>query len=167
MPIVRTLECPDCSHQFRWFFMGEEDWPEYCPACGNTMTGEVQVIPGLFSLGTNKGKAVDLTYRQMEAASEVRAEMSGDPTQKMTDLNDNLRPGDVAGKRISNAVTQYAEGSGHEYFQQAQVQEAIAMSKMGRERSTGERALKAIQGGEMARAPTIPTVAGFKSGFAG
>ena len=48
-------------------------------------------MPPLVSIGTHKGKAVDLTYRQLEKSSEVRAEMVGDPSLKVTNLKDNLR----------------------------------------------------------------------------
>jgi hypothetical protein len=170
MPRIVTFLCPDCHGEFDWFFCKSDDEaPNHCPKCGNYMGSDPQVVPGHFSLGTGKGKAVDSTYRQMEESSAVRAEALGDPSLKITDMNDGLRPGDVAGKKPVNAVTQFADQSEHQYFQQEQVSTVITQSKMGKERTTGERALRAIQGGLMSNAPQVApqAIKGFGAGFGG
>lgn len=60
-------------------------------------------------------KAADGVYRQMETASQYRAEraaeMAGVPVSEMADLRitnlrDNLRQGDIAAMPVDNSVTQ-------------------------------------------------------------
>jgi hypothetical protein len=75
-------------------------------------------VPQAPSIGTNKGKMADHVYRQMETASEHRTELmaqagGGSASDynhtKITDMNDNMREGDVAAKYSapSNYVTEF------------------------------------------------------------
>jgi hypothetical protein len=134
--------------------------------------GEPLVVPGLFSIGTHKGKAVDLTYRQLEKSSEVRAEMAGDPSLKVTNLKDNLREGDVAAfapqpsKEYTSQVEGLAAASGQQvnYWQSAPMgastSQVISYAKSGPDRqSTGAPVLAAIQGGN-GMPPPVPSLKG-------
>jgi hypothetical protein len=120
--------------------------------------GEPLIMPPLVSIGTHKGKAVDLTYRQLERSGEIRAEMTGDPSMKITNLKDNLREGDVAAmapqpsKDYQQQVQQLSHAMGQSEVSHWQPQmgistpEALAYAKSGPERhSTGANVLSAIQ----------------------
>jgi hypothetical protein len=69
-------------------------------------------------IGTNKGKVPDHVYRQMEEASKHRTELMAEAGggsasdynhTKITDMNDNMREGDVAAKYSAppNYVTEF------------------------------------------------------------
>ena len=157
MKTTLVMRCPDCGEKFRW--PGEDELPNYCPLCSAWVgSDDPDFVPTKMNIGTIKGKAPDITYRQMEEASIARAEASGNPADKMTNMRDNLREVDVAAMPVNNIVTQTAEAlAGGNYFQAAgmgDVAGALAGAKQGRERTTGSMALRAIQGG---RASPLPT----------
>ena len=151
MPVTRTLRCPDCSATFPWLFLerDESDFPNCCPRCGNVMTDEPQSLPGGFSIGTAKGKAVDLTYRQIEDASNVRAEAAGDPSLKITNMKDNLREGDVAAmapqpsREYQNQVAAASEAAGgfnhwqHSGMGGVSTEQTLALARAGAREGTG------------------------------
>lgn len=129
-------------------------------------------MPPLVSIGTHKGKAVDLTYRQLEKSSEVRAEMAGDPSLKVTNLKDNLREGDVAAfapqpsKEYQSQVEAMAAatGQGISHWQSAPMgastSQVLSYAKSGPDRqSTGAGVLAAIQGGN-GMPPPVPALKG-------
>ncbi len=132
--------------------------------------GDPLIMPPLVSIGTHKGKAVDLTYRQLEESSNFRAEMAGDPSLKITNLKDNLREGDVAAiapqpsKEYRDIVKGLEEAAGQQSNNwqmggQGLVSEALAYAHSGPDsRSTGAGVLAAIQ--ETTGAP--PPIRGVK-----
>jgi hypothetical protein len=145
--------------------MNEEDWPSHCPGCGNLMTDEPQEIPGLFSIGTNKGRTVDKTFRDIEAASLVRAEAAGDPSLKITNMRDNLREGDLAVKppEPSREYTEQVQTivGEHNPWQQGGVQGVVTAAAQGHQ--GGKFALQAIQGG--ASQASLPDFSKLKGKF--
>ena len=159
MPVTRTYACPECDHQFSFLHLTrDEPPPDYCPGCGSYMGDEPLVMPPLVSIGTHKGKAVDLTYRQLERSGEIRAEITGDPSMKITNLKDNLREGDVAAvapqpsKEYQQQVQHLAQTMGQSevtHWQQPMMGDTatvLANAKSGPDRhSTGAGVLAAIQ----------------------
>ncbi len=94
----------------------DEPPPEYCSRCGAYVGPDNTPIPGLFSIPTVKAKSMDSTYRLLESSSEERAKAAAAELDvpvsemshlKVTDMNDNMREGDVAAKitPVKNDVT--------------------------------------------------------------
>lgn len=155
MPVTRRYGCPECDHEFSFLHMrSDEPPPDYCPNCGGYMGDEPRPIPGAPNIVTWKGKTVDRTYRQMEEASEIRAELTGDPSQKITNLKDNLREGEVAAmapqpsQDYQNATAQMGLEAtfGNGAPGGASTADVIALAAAGARQGTGAKALDAIQG---------------------
>lgn len=115
----RTWLCPDCGGTFSFLHTVtdgiEEGPPDFCPKCGSSMTEEPIVLPSSFKIGTHKGKSGDDVFRAMEDASDHRAQLMADQLgldksefshTKITNLRDNLRPGDQAALLPPNPVSQ-------------------------------------------------------------
>ncbi len=109
--------CPECRGKFPW--EPTLGYPKSCPLCsfsiGHNRADDDIVLPFIRS---SKMKATDDTYRQMEAASEQRAqqaaELAGVPVSEMsglkiTNLQDARHEGQVAAVPVSNPVTQFME----------------------------------------------------------
>ena len=81
MPIIRTYACEQCGLEFEaWHDSGNEPNAD-CPVCVRV----AQWRPQGFAIGTNNGRAVDLTQQILEQDYGV------------TDFNDGQREGDTAG----------------------------------------------------------------------
>ena len=166
MGVLLKLRCPDCGIVFR--VAQEEGFPNFCPSCGTDQrVPDPSFVPTQLNIGGGAmARSVDSTYRQMEDASIARAEMAGDPSLKITNLRDNLREGEVAAMPVNNIVTQTADAykaEGFSYFQaagQASISDTLAMVKAGKERTTGAKALGAIQAAAGAPSPAVPTIKG-------
>src|SRR5215831_16240615 len=80
--IIRTYKCDDCGVVFEVdiFDINAADPP--CPQCEQVLDW----VPGMFAIGTNKGKAVDVTQKILEE------------DYGLTNFNDNSREGDIAAK---------------------------------------------------------------------
>ncbi len=101
---MRTYACPDCGGQFDFLHMRREDPPPAgCKLCGADMTGVAPEISAPH-IARSIGKVADNVYRQMETASEARAEMAAEAmgvpvsemsAMKITDLKDNARAGEI------------------------------------------------------------------------
>jgi hypothetical protein len=79
--IIRTYRCNDCDEIFEVTCESSDGDPD-CPYCKQEMVWQ----PTRFAIGTNKGKAVDVTQKIMEE------------DYGLTDFNDNMREGDIAAK---------------------------------------------------------------------
>lgn len=81
MPIIRrTYRCSDCGYEMtRTEYASDEPIPD-CPACHIA----TQKVPGLFSIKTNRSRAVDV-------AQQIAEEDFG-----LTNMRDNQRAGDTA-----------------------------------------------------------------------
>ena len=115
------IRCPGCRKPFPWD--PAIDLPERCPlkGCGYVAAKRepevdedgVIVIAAPF-LRSARMKAVDSTYRELETSSEHRAQMAADAAGvpvsemshlKVTNIRDNLKPGEIAAMPVVNDVT--------------------------------------------------------------
>lgn len=116
------LKCPHCETKFRCEFSDESRWPDYCPnkKCGIYMGVDVAdddiVMPSIRHATT---VASDKVYRDIEAGSEVRAQMAaeqlGVPVSEMsdikiTDLSDR-RDTEIAAIPVRNEVTRMMDAA--------------------------------------------------------
>lgn len=99
------LRCPLCRDTFSWKV--EQGFPKHCPQCGEYIgsDGKDEVVIPFISKAKNLG--ADRVYRQMEQSSEARMEAAAEATglpksefssMKVTDMNTQLREGDMAFK---------------------------------------------------------------------
>jgi hypothetical protein len=102
--------CPECSGQFAYLHhpnTNEDPAPRFCPLCGfDTQQEPLEYAVTSPALGNATAKSVDDVYREMEAGAAYRAALAGDPSLKMTNMQDHLRAGDISAPPINNAVTQ-------------------------------------------------------------
>jgi hypothetical protein len=78
--ITRTYQCLDCHTMFEVDHDRADEPEPPCPACDVTL----QWVPKSFNIGTNKGKALDMTQRILEEDYQV------------PNFRDNMREGDTA-----------------------------------------------------------------------
>src|ERR1700687_2230398 len=147
--IKYTIRCPTCGGKFSVI---SEEMPNFCMLCGAADDSDDAPVPTQMNIGGSAiARSVNQMYKDAETSSAYRAEMAGDPALKITNMRDNLREGDVAAMPVNNAVTQYAdEAHRHLGFNMWQgggtdIAGHIQMAQSGRERTTGARALEAIQ----------------------
>lgn len=98
MAIIRTYSCDVCGYSFDHLHMDrDEPYPE-CPYCASTTRREISMP----HIAKTIGKAGDMSYRQMERASEVRAQMAAETAGvdvsemaalKISDFSDNTIQG--------------------------------------------------------------------------
>lgn len=99
---IYTLRCNSCGNKFKW---RQKEWPKFCPECGSStaLPERDTVVAPL--IANPKHKSADMTYRQLEESSAIRAQeaadMAGVPVAEMSDLKvtnlkDNVKPGEVA-----------------------------------------------------------------------
>jgi hypothetical protein len=111
MAFFRSYQCPECEGIFKYLHHpNDAPPPDRCDLCHAWMLDEAEpvFVPQAPRIGTYKGKTPDQVYRQMEQASADRtyemAEMlpgasaSDFSHTKITDMNDNMREGDIAAK---------------------------------------------------------------------
>jgi hypothetical protein len=133
-----TVRCPDCGE--KWSVVADR-LPDFCQSCGSYVGTDPDFVPSKLNIGGSAlARATDQAYRDLEASPAG-----------ITDLKDNLREGDVAAKPVqpSQEYLQQVKGMAPDYNPwQAGIgmtTDAIAMSKKGRERTTGAKAIGAIQ----------------------
>lgn len=93
MPVSRTYLCTDCNAEFTHFHMSREEPAPDCPKC----TAATTSIPGMFSIKTNISRALDFTQKSLEE------------TYGYTDMQDNLRAGDIAAPKPTTMSRQDQE----------------------------------------------------------
>lgn len=101
---MRTYQCPDCEQTFDFLHMSrDEPPPSECSVCGADLSEGVDAELPKVSIGSDRVKAMEkVSQDYMKAA-------------KLTDMQDNLREGDLAVKVPDNPVTQVMgqwEGAG-------------------------------------------------------
>lgn len=103
------LQCPKCTHVFYSKTIFAE-----CPQCDYAVDPPDDNVISMPAIRSAVAKSVDQTYRDMERASEARAEQAaaaaGVPVSdmsglKMTNLRDNTREGEIAAMPVVNEVT--------------------------------------------------------------
>lgn len=124
MPVVIKLRCPDCVQTFKW--PGNQPWPDFCPHCRAPVSQGSAEIAMPF-IRSAKTKANDQLYRQMEAASEQRAQEAASilnvPASdvsdlKMTNMRDGMKQGDTAIIPVQNDVTRVMDNPNMAQVQQ-------------------------------------------------
>lgn len=123
---MALIRCPACRVKFKWDIT--RGYPEFCPNedCSTRIAHDRAdddiVLP--FIRSTERTKAVDKVYRDIEQGSEVRAqaaaEMTGAPASEMsslkiTDLRDNQRYGEHAVQLQNNPVSQMMQQNPHTF----------------------------------------------------
>lgn len=112
-----SLRCPACRGKFSWDV--SKSFPDDCPLCdehiGHDRADDDIVMPSIRAMTT---AATDKVYRDIEKASEVRAEkaaeVAGVPVAEMsglkiTDLRPTTRPGDIAAPVVVNEVSRHMD----------------------------------------------------------
>ncbi len=151
-----ALRCYTCRKRFKWD-LTENGWPDACPLCGASTASDREdddiVMPFVRSPKTDR---TDKLYRDMEKGSEVRAELAAQAagcdvsemaSLKMTDMKDNLRPGDIAAADVPN-IGQKFVGGGSEYAAGISTGVVAVNGQIttGIEPRAGIRAMSTIQG---------------------
>ena len=113
--VVRIrLQCPECANKFYAVSM----CPDCCPKCGYVYEPPDDTVISMPAIRSAVSKAADQTYRDMETASERRAEMAaqaaGVPVSEMsglkiTNLRDNTKPGEDMAPAVVNDVTKHMD----------------------------------------------------------
>ena len=115
MPVMFDYECGDCGSRFEHLKMSRDEPDPECPGCKAIS----QKLPPSVSIGTNKGRAVDIAQAEVEA-------------QGFTNMRDNLREGDIAAPRLAaplqKAVDNFWSG-GQTILGQAKQGAALARSE--------------------------------------
>ncbi len=146
MPISRTYACDFCGGLFKFLHMTrDEPPPSYCDLCGAIFEEEPEAeLPAPAIGGSAIGKSVDQVHRQLEAPGY---DSNGNVVRAgITNMNDRLRPGDVAAKPIENIVTQFQKEMGSQPWSGATTSEYLQMSRTGPAAGTGGNiALAALQ----------------------
>jgi hypothetical protein len=118
IPVVIKLRCPDCGQTFKW--PGGQAWPDFCPHCRAPVSKGSDEIAMPF-IRSAKTKANDALYRQMEDASEQRAQeaasmlnvpVSDVSDLKITNMRDGMKPGDTAFIPVQNDVSRLMDNPG-------------------------------------------------------
>lgn len=124
------LRCHDCGNKF----YHKDAYPECCPVCGVEFEGDPGDVISLPALHGATSKTPDKVFREMEEKSIARAEqaasMAGVPVAEMshlkiTDLRDNVLPGETYAKApptpdwMRRAQPKFVGGDGAEHAKAA------------------------------------------------
>jgi DNA-directed RNA polymerase subunit RPC12/RpoP len=146
MPISRTYLCEFCGANFKFLHMTrDEPGPDQCPKCGVVFPEEPEEGLALPAVGGSAiGKSVAMVQQSLEAP---KYDGAGNFVAKgVTNMNDGLRPGEVAAKPVENIVTQFQRKMGGASWSGGNTSEYIQMSKSGPAAGAGGNlALSAIQ----------------------
>lgn len=148
------LRCPVCRKAFA--YEPGTAYPDECPVC-ETYIGsgrkDAEIVMPFIRSSTMKN--IDGTYREMEKASERRAEqaaqLAGVPTSEMsglkiTNLQDARREGDVAAVPVQNDVSRFMEQTGIGGFRGVDGSGYSAAVQTGPSPNVGARMRTALQG---------------------
>jgi hypothetical protein len=163
---VIKLRCPGCGDTFKWSAKG---WPKFCPMCGYTtaMPQRDEIQSPYVSAGRPKAllQSAEQTYRELESSSArnaiAAADAAGVPASEMsslkiTDLNTQLRPGDIAAKPVVNDVTRFMDRNRQVVTQmQANAMGYAAQAHSGKDAYAGARAFAALRGAHAEVGPRV------------
>jgi len=153
---VIKLRCPGCGDIFKW---REKDWPRFCPMCGFSTAmperDEIQTPHISFGRAKALSQSADQTYREAERTSErnaaAAAEASGVPVSEMSDMkitnmNTQLRPGDLAVKPVVNDVSRFMDSNRQVVSQmQANAMGYAAAAHTGKDSYAGAKAFGSLR----------------------
>lgn len=187
MAIYRTYECPHCTKCFDFLHHpNDEPPPSFCPLCGSDVSGRkkkkqatkvdrirspAKPIPSGGRPGV-ASQSADGLYRRMESASDQRMQEAADilgvdksslSDMKMTNMRDNLRPGDTshhaptpAASIMGGVANVDGVSVGQMSFQQnAQAVEYARSVSVGPEAATGKQFRDRLVSGHQMRANQI------------
>lgn len=106
------LQCEHCDAKFEW---PHANPPDECPICGAYVGDEGKDPIAIPFISSAKNRSADSVYKAMERSTEhhanVAAEMAGVPASemsamKLTNMQDNLREGDISVREVVNPVSQ-------------------------------------------------------------
>lgn len=115
MTVIYKFRCPDCSEEFR--AVDKPDW-DFCPKCKTSLKTNNDEICMPF-ISSSQAKSPDKVYRDMERASEFRANAAADilgvsasdvSDLKMTNLRDT-KYGEVAHVPVVNEVSKLMDAA--------------------------------------------------------
>src|SRR5262249_9832642 len=148
-----VIRCPHCRKKFAW--KSGTDLPDDCPLCGEYVGSDRAdddiVMPSLRSART---AVADKVYRDMEKGSEHRmhlaAEVGGGTASdysnlKITNMQDNLRAGDIAAMPVRNAVTEHMARTGQGGFSGGQAVEYSRQVQSGPFPNAGAKMRTSLQ----------------------
>lgn len=153
------LRCPDCGVKFK---SPTSEGPEFCPNkdCGISMRDDEDTVIEISApfIRSRKTTATDQVYRDIEKTSETRmhlaAEQAGVSASdmaglKITNMRDNVKPGESYDIPVQNAVTQRMDemkAKGMPIgFAGAEMKEFIAGAKAGPHANAGVRTLNTFK----------------------
>lgn len=94
--ICRTYACPACNQQYDILQDRDEGSPDQCPKCGVTYETPVLRVPGGFNIGgSDIARGTDGAVRALFDSTEAMAKEHNNPAMKVTNLRDNVKPGEV------------------------------------------------------------------------
>lgn len=149
MAFFRSYQCPDCGGVFKFLHHpNDAPPPDECELCHASMIEPEQVfVAQAPRIGTERAARPEQVYRQLETASEARAELmaqhgGGSASDyrhtKITNLSDSRYPGDTAAIiRPQNPVQQFMQqnasvvGGGYSPMANAQGQEYALQTRVG------------------------------------
>lgn len=155
------LRCPECGTKFK---SPTVEGPEFCPnkKCGIAMKDDADE-DGIITISapfirSGRMKAADDVYRMHETTSERRVEhaaaMAGvSPSEmsglKITNMKDNVKPGETYAPEVHNAVTDQMEimkAKGHQVgFAQMDAAALAGGVRSGPHPNAGAKAIQGVQ----------------------
>lgn len=159
--IRRRYRCPmhNCGHEFNYDHhpsIEADPCPRFCAKCGHDSESD-ELLPAVTSpvIRSLHSKVVDQTYRDMEAGAEHRAQMAMEVhgldqqeanSLKITNLQDNLQPGDMAAMPVNNPVSAaMAQQPGRFGYQGGAAMEHAAAAHTGPHANAGARAMQGLR----------------------
>ncbi len=152
------LRCPGCHEVFKW---AGKSWPRFCPNCGYTTAlpegGEITAPHISDGRAKALSKSAEQTYRDYSDATarnaQIAADIEGVPVSEMsglkiTNMNTQLRPGDLATPSVTNDVSRTIEASKGVFGYQNNPQNAIgfaAAAHTGKSPHAGANAFAALR----------------------
>lgn len=153
------LRCPECGTKFK---SPTAEGPEFCPnkKCGVSMLDDDDGVIEITApfIRSAKMKATDQVYRDIERTSEARAQQAADAAGvpvaemanlKITNMRDNVKPGETYDVPVNNVVTQQMEimkAKGNPVgFTQVDASTFSAGVKSGPHPNAGAKTLSALQ----------------------
>lgn len=116
---IWILRCTECGHKIRSKTL---EGPDVCPSCKTPIERDDPIdVPALpFIRSSGKTAATDKVYRDIEKGAEIRAQAAaeylGVPTVEMsglkvTNMRDNVKPGENSAMPVNNSVTQLMQAN--------------------------------------------------------
>jgi hypothetical protein len=161
MAFFRSYQCPDCGGVFKFLHHpAESPPPDACELCHASMVEPEPVfVAQAPRIGTTRGERLDQVFRQLEIASEARAELMAQAGggsvadyahTKLTNFNDSRHAGDVAAitppTPVQGFMMNSGAGGGYKPLGGAEPSEYAAQTKSGPFPYAGAQASDRVRG---------------------